>query len=313
MIAISNPKTKKCPMCAEEIPLTTVICEYCGAQFEVTSTGYCQNCHEVRDADGDGQCKVCGNTVVDLRVESRFVEEDVQRPTSVPLSIHPQEKQPPKKIPLPAGVLAGILVLVAGIVFVWFVKNGVPVVSNRVATDTASATMTFTPTKTSTTSLTPRPTFTPKPKPTLSATPDKRVLNPANQHLYLYVQERKGWHAARDHCISLGGHLVTIQAPSENKFVYDLAVFGNVDVGTWLGGTDEEKEGTWTWVTGEDWRYQSWRRSDVETEPDNKSHPYAYVADDIPNGADYLRFDGWDTTWHDNRDVEQYFVCEWEP
>ena len=47
-----------------------------------------------------------------------------------------------------------------------------------------------------------------------------------------------------------GGHLVTIQAPSENKFVYDLAT-DNINVGTWLGATDEDQEGTWVWVTGE--------------------------------------------------------------
>jgi hypothetical protein len=44
--------TRKCPMCAEEIPLAAVTCEYCRAQFEVTGSGYCQNCHQVREADG---------------------------------------------------------------------------------------------------------------------------------------------------------------------------------------------------------------------------------------------------------------------
>ncbi len=75
---------KKCPMCAEEIPLATTACEYCGAQFEVTSTGYCQNCHEVREADGAGRCKVCGNPLLDLHVESKLKAES--SPVRVPSS-----------------------------------------------------------------------------------------------------------------------------------------------------------------------------------------------------------------------------------
>jgi len=43
--------TKRCPMCAEEIPLAAVTCEFCGARFKVTRAGYCQSCNRVREAD----------------------------------------------------------------------------------------------------------------------------------------------------------------------------------------------------------------------------------------------------------------------
>ena len=86
-------------MCAEQIPLAAVTCEYCGAQFEVTSTGYCQNCHEVREADGNGQCKVCGNAVMDLRVESKFIEEQFRNRFPCLNPLLKLKYQKPKKPP----------------------------------------------------------------------------------------------------------------------------------------------------------------------------------------------------------------------
>jgi hypothetical protein len=97
-----------------------------------------------------------------------------------------------------------------------------PAASSLFATDTPAATLTFTPSSTPTSTSTATLTVTYTPRPTPTATPDQRILNPANQHLYLYVRILKTWHQARDYCIYEGGHLVTIQGPWENKFVYEL-------------------------------------------------------------------------------------------
>jgi hypothetical protein len=274
----------------------------------VTSTGYCQNCHQVREADGNGQCKVCGNAVLDFHVESKFIEQ--------PVHAQPPVSQPDIRKTGRSFLLYGILaaLLLFGVIgaWLWFGRNNLPTVSGIFATITPTATTTFIPTSTSTVTPTATPTHTPRPTPT--ATPDQRVLNPANQHLYLYVRIPKTWHGAKDYCASLGGYLVTIQAPSENKFVYDLATDNTIKLGTWLGATDEEKEGTWAWVTGEPWNYSNWIRESVQPQPDNKAgNPSNISSSDAIRGADYLIFDFWDKTWTDWSDEDNwYFVCEWE-
>lgn len=135
-------------------------------------------------------------------------------------------------------------------------RDALPAAPVLIDTPTLTGTSTVLPTSIPTMTPTQAPTRTPRATPT--ATADQRLLNPANQHLYLHVKQGMTWHGARDYCATRGGHLVTIQAPSENKFVYDLAARYNSEAGTWLGGTDEEQEGTWVWVTGEPWTYLNW-------------------------------------------------------
>lgn len=88
--------TKKCPMCAEIIPLEAAACEYCGAKFAVTVTGYCAVCHEIRAADAAGRCKVCGAEVADQRVESKLIEEAAPQTAPAP---------PARSVPAPLAEL----------------------------------------------------------------------------------------------------------------------------------------------------------------------------------------------------------------
>ena len=131
-----------------------------------------------------------------------------------------------------------------------------------------------------------------------TATPDARVLNPENQHLYLFIGNPDTWHRARDTCASRGGYLVTIESVSENGFVFELAA-----IGSWLGATDEIEEGTWVWVTGAPWDYANWDRG----EPSD-------WAPDRGAAEHYLSYSSQGATWNDQPlENSNPFVCEWEP
>jgi hypothetical protein len=168
---------KKCPMCAEDIQLSTVTCEYCGAQFEVTRTGYCQNCHQVREADGKCQCKVCGNRVMDLRIESRLIEDPV-------LAVSPIAKPKitkTRKSCLPIGILTAFLFLAVIGVSLWLGRDNIAGISSEFAAQTPTTTPTVPPTITP--SATPRPTSTKRPTSTVTPAPVEVTFDTISSYL----------------------------------------------------------------------------------------------------------------------------------
>ena len=73
---------KKCHLCAEEIPIDTTQCIYCGARYHVTCKGYCTRCHTIRDTDHLGKCMICGQETIDWKILSE------------PLDIPPSQEEP---------------------------------------------------------------------------------------------------------------------------------------------------------------------------------------------------------------------------
>jgi tetratricopeptide (TPR) repeat protein len=220
---------------------------------------------------------------------SRLLAQAIELRRTAPKWWHRKAPQAAERTPLPRSrprvsskkilTLGAASILVLGLIggLFWFTKNGLPAIFVPAADKTSTA----------------------NPPPT--GTPDPRVLNPANQHRYLFVSSARTWHEARNYCALQGGYLATIQTAAENDFVYQLTG-GNTSF--WLGATDEAEEGVWYWVTGEPWTYKNW----AEGEPSNSN-------EENVRRENYMSFQ-WPEFpyWNDvTAESSQPFVCEWGP
>ena len=125
-----------------------------------------------------------------------------------------------------------------------------------------------------------------------------------NGHTYLYYATPVTWYFAKEFCEEQGGHLVTITSAEENAFVWSLCDSQLA----WFGGSDQDSEGSWKWVTNEPFSYSNW----YSGEPNNcagtgdyenfahfsgakngqwndtvgyDSHPFVCEIDSIPSGS----------------------------
>jgi RNA polymerase subunit RPABC4/transcription elongation factor Spt4 len=165
--------TKKCYLCAEEIPLDTKICPYCGAQYEVVTKGYCTHDHEVVEANEKGMCPKCGRELTDKRTESRYVGE-AEKPKITPVQpIHAPSPPPIAKIASarparkrsgarPFLAIIGILGI-AAVIYILVAGGHLPKPADLPISLPAAATATLTRTPKPT--ITSTPTATPTPLP----------------------------------------------------------------------------------------------------------------------------------------------------
>jgi hypothetical protein len=110
------------------------------------------------------------------------------------------------------------------------------------------------------------------------------------------------WHYAKQDAETRGGHLATIHSELENSIVSEIFELARATSGaslyTFIGGTDENSEGEWEWVTGEEFTYTNWNRA---LGPDNYG------------GAQHYLDLGWgnrpDGEWDDTNATDQHVNC----
>lgn len=135
----------------------------------------------------------------------------------------------------------------------------------------------------------------------------ERIKNNSNGHFYQRIDTEMNWSEAKTYCERMGGHLVTITSEDENQFVYENFAIDTSSDNCWIGASDEETEGKWQWVTGEQWNYSNWD----EDEPNDcgGNEDYAVISNNYR----------WNDTPNDNqsctystRFYSAYPICEWD-
>lgn len=129
-------------------------------------------------------------------------------------------------------------------------------------------------------------------------------------NIYQYFDDEISWEEAKNACENMGGHLATITSVEEHKFIKSLINDCTKDY-YWLGGTDQEEEGVWKWVTGEGFAYENWSINN----PDNFHYPqfgyenYLGIVINSDFGAEKGE-------WNDYSIINDYcshgYICEWE-
>ena len=115
-------------------------------------------------------------------------------------------------------------------------------------------------------------------------------------HYYMIYDYIMNWKAAKEFCELKGGHLVTITSYQEQYFLMDQIKLS--DGAYSIGATDEESEGKWKWVTGEDFAYEYWG----DGQPDNSGGMENYAT---MNSGELGK-------WNDDNGQPHKFICEWD-
>lgn len=127
--------------------------------------------------------------------------------------------------------------------------------------------------------------------------------------IYAAFETQISWYEAYNLCEEMGGHLVTITSDKEQAYVTEIIKSRtypvSLDFYYWAGGI--QRDSGWTWVTGEDFEYESWSSK----EPDGAKQQWllALAASKMSSGNSHANVGEWE-------DVDQPhragFICEWE-
>lgn len=144
-------------------------------------------------------------------------------------------------------------------------------------------------------------------------------------HTYQFFDTPMSWSSAEEMCVSLGGHLISINSMEEQSFAMRLTKNANAE-NIWTGGYYNTLKKKWLWTDGSDFSYTNWDvwynyEGEAVSQPDNWSgdeYCIRYANQSIDFGDYYVNFGGWLDTANESDGNEGDaplstfgFICEW--
>ncbi len=143
-------------------------------------------------------------------------------------------------------------------------------------------------------------------------------IHESNGHRYQLFNSELSWDEAKKYCEDIGGHLVTITSAEEQAFIETLLTLPDAEKSYyWIGASDAQKEGMWSWVTDEPFDYANWKAKEPNNEHDKEHylHIYRNTYNDIQAGQwNDVMMNGVDGDEKNDFYSENSvgFICEWE-
>lgn len=113
------------------------------------------------------------------------------------------------------------------------------------------------------------------------------------------------WKQAKAFCEKQGGHLAMVRTEEESKYVIALLESEHIRV-TFLGATDEQREGRWLWIDGTPMTYANWDTAKGQPNNNNgrgKVEHYLVLRGDM--GGVWWDFPG-------DGEGTDGFLCQWD-
>ena len=123
---------------------------------------------------------------------------------------------------------------------------------------------------------------------------------------YLWPSHKRSWREAEQFCKEEGGHLASVTNQRIHDYIWSKVDQRNKKTHFWIGGTDQAKEGTWTWTDGSLWNFTKWGTT-PKRQPDNYNWDWDLFEDEDCLQIYHRRStDGWNDK---ECSSEKKFVC----